>query len=125
MASLRASSRRAYYFYDEEGLAAMVHSHVDDFLIAQRKGSNKWKSVIASLEKKLYLKPVTGVIKYCGRTITKLDDEYRVTQATAATQIDFVGLNGLRGRGAEDRLATSEVSSTRSGSCYGWQCRPG
>eukprot|EP00959_Pyramimonas_sp_CCMP1952_P231670 4842262-Pyramimonas_sp.AAC.1 len=23
-----------YYFYDEDGLAAVVHSHVDDFLIA-------------------------------------------------------------------------------------------
>eukprot|EP00959_Pyramimonas_sp_CCMP1952_P273805 5723242-Pyramimonas_sp.AAC.1 len=28
-----------YYFYDEGGLSVVVHSHVDDFLIAQRNNS--------------------------------------------------------------------------------------
>eukprot|EP00959_Pyramimonas_sp_CCMP1952_P462663 9483629-Pyramimonas_sp.AAC.1 len=40
-----------YYFYDDEGLAAMIHAHVDDFLITQRKDSSAWKRTISILEK--------------------------------------------------------------------------
>eukprot|EP00959_Pyramimonas_sp_CCMP1952_P316956 6634229-Pyramimonas_sp.AAC.1 len=75
-----------YCFYDKGGLAAAVHSHVGDFPIAQRNNSTKWKATITPLGKKLHLKPVEGTIKYCGRTVTKLDVEFRVTQATAAAQ---------------------------------------
>eukprot|EP00959_Pyramimonas_sp_CCMP1952_P200528 4194320-Pyramimonas_sp.AAC.1 len=57
---------------------------------------------------KLHLKPVEGVIKYCGRAITKLDDEFRVTKATAAAQVDYVDLKAQKGRGAEDRLTATE-----------------
>eukprot|EP00959_Pyramimonas_sp_CCMP1952_P345476 7234638-Pyramimonas_sp.AAC.1 len=56
---------------------------------------------------------VEGIIKYCGRTITKFDDVFRVAQAAAAAQVDYVNLTAQRGRGAEDRLAAGEVTSYR------------
>ena len=102
-----------YFFYDDKGLAAMIHSHVDDFLIAQRGNSSEWKRIIASLEKKLHLKITVGIIKYCGRTITKSDDEFRVTQATAAAQVDHIEIAAARGRAPEDPLSREEVSAYR------------
>ena len=60
-----------YMYYDKADgkLAAVIHSHVDDFLIASRNSSKEWSATIKELEKKLHLKPAEGEIKYCGRVI--------------------------------------------------------
>ena len=68
-----------------------------------------------------------GIIKYSGRTITKSDEEFRVTQATAAAQVDHIEIAAARGRSPEDPLSREEVSAyrhTQSVNCFGLQYRP-
>eukprot|EP00959_Pyramimonas_sp_CCMP1952_P406173 8512359-Pyramimonas_sp.AAC.1 len=85
----------------------MVHSHVGDFLIAQRTSSSAREMTISSLEKKLYLKRVEGIIEYCGLTIEAAVQDFRNAQATAASAVDFVEF-AAGSRNADDRLAPAE-----------------
>eukprot|EP00959_Pyramimonas_sp_CCMP1952_P192666 4028664-Pyramimonas_sp.AAC.1 len=91
----------------------MTRPHVGDFLIAQLNDTSAWMRAISILEKKLHLAWVDGTIKYCGRAISTSDDEFRVMQTTAATQVDFVELTNAKGRSPEDELSSEMVSSYR------------
>ena len=84
-------------------------------MIAQGTTSSAWKATtIASVEKKLRLNQVEGVIKCSGRSIVVTDEETRTTLATAASQVDYVKTDRKK-RPPEDRPAPATAATRAPG----------
>ena len=61
-----------YYLHGPSGLEAVAHTHVDDFLIAFKKASKTYKDELKHLVHELHLKQQSGMVVYCGRTISRM-----------------------------------------------------
>ena len=59
------------YLHGPSGIEAVVHTHVDDFLVAFKKSSTKYKDALQHLVRELHLKQQSGTVVYCGRTISQ------------------------------------------------------
>ena len=70
-----------YFLHGPDGLEAVAHAHVDDFLIAFKNASKAYKDALKHLAHELHLKQQTGTVVCCGRTISRDGNHIRVTQA--------------------------------------------
>ena len=68
-----------YCLHGPSGLEAVVHTHVDDFLVAFKKASKKYKDALQHLVHELHLKQQSGTVVYCGRTISRDGNHINVT----------------------------------------------
>ena len=102
-----------YYLHGPSGLETVAHTHVDDFLIAFRKGSKTYKGAMEHFVRELHLKQQTGTVVYCGRTISKDGNHIRVTQSKSAMSLERTSFE-LAGRTLESALTSAEITGYRS-----------
>ena len=88
---------KLYYLHGPSGLEVVVHTHVDDFLSAFKKASKKYKDALQHLVRELLLKQQSGLVVYCGRTISRDGNQTKVTQTTLTMSFECLNID-LAGR---------------------------
>ena len=121
--------RSTYVFHVDGKLVCMVHTHVDDLLIARQADCPVHDTIIAKLTKDLHLrKPEGDVLTYLGRRIELKKDEIRITQVEAAETLEPIVLTAARRCLPDSPLTAEELSDYRSlGGSIQWltqQTRP-
>ena len=72
-------------------LPVIMHTNVDDFIIAFHQASKACKEPLTRLVNAFHLKHQhTGTVVYCGRTISKDDKHIRLNKCKAALGIDRI-----------------------------------
>ena len=95
-------------------LCAVLHTHVDDMMLACLKGSSVVLSAMKHLVSQLRLvKQVGDSLVYCGRTLVISPDAILVHQAKAAQSVDSIPLP-KDGRALDAKLTVEETSLYRS-----------
>ena len=107
--------RGLYMMKDGESTLAVLHTHVDDFLLARcdtnAAATRRLDSVIESLVKRIYLKRCdASSFTHCGKRITVDESGITISQASTAADIDDMHIGGGIGhkRTSEAALTTSE-----------------
>ena len=109
-----ALHKGAYFMCDSQSrLASVIHSHVDDFLVAYN-GDPTIRRRIDRLSEKLRMLAKTFPFEYCGELIHVSASQIRVTQSRAALAIEPIVLDESRSKQAESPVTDAERSSYRS-----------
>ena len=103
-----------YFFREGSRTLAVLHTHVDDFLMARVDcSSKKLDDAMSSLMKRLYLKRCDAIkFTHCGKQIEVTKEGIYVSQAKAATDIDDMHIApGVGGRrSVESALTSTELT---------------
>ena len=104
-----------YGFHVDGKLVCMIHTHVDDLLIARQTDCPVLDTIIAKLTKVLHLRKSEGdVLTYLGRRIEFRRDEIRVTQVEATETLEPIVLTAARRCLPDSPLTAEELSDYRS-----------
>ena len=101
-----------YGFHVDGKLVCMIHTHVDDLLIARQTDCPVLDTIIAKLTKDLHFEG--DVLTYRGRRIELKKDEIRVTQVEAAKTLEPTVLTAARRCLPDSPLTAEELSDYRS-----------
>ena len=100
-----------YKLYWEGRLGMLIHTHVDDMLVAFRDDSSKARVVIESLKKKLYLQSgVRDEFEYLSRLIQVTRSDLRITQPKSARPIELINVTAERKRTPDELVSEEERS---------------
>ena len=106
---VESSLERGLYFHYTGGeVDVILHSHVDDFLVAQAP-TKAAEKVMQDLTPALHLKESAAPFTYCGKRFEIHPDKIVVTQTTSALALETIGVP----RGVSPESAIDE--DTRSG----------
>ena len=93
----------------------VIHTHVDDLLVAMEQGYNHARYTLEKLQKVLYLKGGTGqVFEYLARLITITADTITISQEKSAGNVEQVPIEKERRVEPESPLKPEEKSEFRS-----------
>ena len=111
-----------------DGPEVIMHTNVDDFIIAFQQASKACKEPLTRLVNAFHLKHQhTGTVVDCGRTIFKDDKHIRLNKCKAALGIDRINFI-MTVRDLDSTLTSEEITGYRSvlGQllCLGHQPRP-
>lgn len=109
-----AIHKGAYFLYDQGNhLAGIVHTHVDDFLVAHN-GNVDVRQRIDRLSERLRMVSKSFPFEYCGKLIEVTDSQIRVTQSRAALAVEPIVLDESRSKQLDLPITDTERTSYRS-----------
>ena len=106
-------------------LVMMIHTHVDDLLVAVKQNCKAALDIIAKLQKELYLKGgFKKTFEYLARVVEVDDQQIRITQPKSVKSIDLITVPIERRRTPDSPVTDLERSEMRSllGSLQ-WLCQ--
>ena len=96
-------------------MTGVMHSHVDDILVACNTQDLETVKALEDIRKKLHMTQKTGnVFTYCGKRITQTPSAIVVDQWAAAAAVEPITLRKERQKQGEDPLTAKERTSYRS-----------
>ena len=110
-----ALEKGLYRMYWQGSVRMVIHTHVDDLLVAMEMSCAHAKHTLEKLQKSLYLKGGTGqVFEYLARTITITADTITVSQAKSAANVEAVPIEKERRIEPDSLLTPPEKTEFRS-----------
>ena len=105
-----------YYLRDKLGTCMVIHTHVDDFLVARRSKTPLNESVLKKLSGLLHLKRTEDLTDFihCGKRIRVTPEAIHISQERSASSVDEVFVSQPRSRKPDDLLTKVEHSSYRT-----------
>ena len=82
--------RGVYRFFYNGELQMVIHSHVDDLLVARKIDSPKVDGILDEMAKFLHLETRDKEFEYCGVRVRDTDEGIHVTQAKATRAVEYI-----------------------------------
>ena len=110
-----ALEKGLYRMHKDGDVRMVIHTHVDDLLVAMEQSCSNARHTLEKLQKVLYLKGGTGqVFEYLARLITITADTISISQEKSAGNVEQVPIEKERRAEPESPLKPEEKSEFRS-----------
>ena len=106
--------RGVYRFYLKGELVMVLHSHVDDLLVARKVDCKEVDKILEEMTRFLHLDKREGEFDYCGVHVKDSEHNIHITQAKAIKAVEVIPITAERKKNPEDTASEEELSHFRS-----------